>query len=113
MNGTLGTAERVSRNRISVALDNGNLIEVPTDHYTALTMAKRLSQLTSMFADARPAAPCFLIRQQGKARGCSRDRAFAAPNVAIVKGRGGAIVRQFLDVTSDRHCVSAAPARVD
>lgn len=35
MNGTLGTVERVSRNRISVALDNGNRIEVPADHYTA------------------------------------------------------------------------------
>lgn len=35
MNGTLGTVERVSRNRISVALDNGNRIEVPADQYTA------------------------------------------------------------------------------
>ncbi|TQY06004.1 Ti-type conjugative transfer relaxase TraA [Rhizobium sp. rho-1.1] len=35
MNGTLGTVERVSGNRISVALDNGNRIEVPADQYTA------------------------------------------------------------------------------
>ena len=35
MNGTLGTVERVSGNRLSVALDNGNRIEVPADQYTA------------------------------------------------------------------------------
>lgn len=35
MNGTLGTVERVSRGRITVALDNGNRIEVPADQYTA------------------------------------------------------------------------------
>lgn len=35
MNGTLGTVERVAGNRISVALDSGNRIEVPADQYTA------------------------------------------------------------------------------
>ncbi|NTD85729.1 Ti-type conjugative transfer relaxase TraA [Agrobacterium tumefaciens] len=35
MNGTLGTVERVAGNRISVALDNGNRIEVPADQYSA------------------------------------------------------------------------------
>ncbi|MFS2327877.1 Ti-type conjugative transfer relaxase TraA [Brucella sp. H1_1004] len=35
MNGTLGTVEGVSRDRITVALDSGNRIEVPADQYTA------------------------------------------------------------------------------
>lgn len=35
MNGTLGTVERLSGNRIHVALDNGGRVEVPADQYTA------------------------------------------------------------------------------